>query len=57
MSVSEMHDRQAELNEWGAACVGNMRLTSQSFMLDHTMKLELSSDDLKLGDSDGGFAV
>lgn len=52
MSVTEKEERQDELNKTGATCIGNMRLTSQSFTLDQDMGIELSSDDLPQNDSE-----
>ena len=46
MSAEEKKERQNGYIESGASCIGNMRLTSQSFTLDQEMNIHLSADDL-----------
>lgn len=50
MTIEEKETRQNDLNKNGAACIGDMRLTSQSFTLDQSMGIELSNDDLPQND-------
>lgn len=53
LTVTEKGERQDSLRDQGAACIGNMRLTSQLFTLDPG-SLTLSDDDVTI--KDGGQA-
>lgn len=58
-SDHEMHKEekeylQRELRAGNAICVGDMRLTSQSFTLDQEMHVELTNADLNMGEPDNG---
>lgn len=54
MSVEEIYRRQTQFNECGAACIGNIRLVSQSFTLDQEMTIQLSDSDLDIKDPNSG---
>lgn len=53
LSTEEAHTLQAKIEKGGLNCEGDMKLTEQSFTLDNSMKLELTDDDLKIGDNNG----